>query len=100
MDANYPLACKPTRLLLKKGVEKVKTYSNAGKDECHPKPDFPGDGHFPFNLQVIPESDAKEDNCQGYKHNSKRWKGEVFCGHSQKPDLLCLALCLCELCER
>jgi hypothetical protein len=74
MDANYPTACKPTRLLLKKGLEKVETYANAGKDERHPKPDFPGDGHFPFRHQVVVKGDTKKDNRQGHKHNPERWR--------------------------
>ena len=61
------LACftfipNPIFLLPKKDLKKVKTYPNPGKDERHPKPDLPGDGHLSFRLQVVAERNAKEDD--------------------------------------
>lgn len=50
-------------LLPEKGLEKVKTYANAGEDEPHAEPDFSGDGQFSFRLQVVAKSDTKEDDC-------------------------------------
>jgi hypothetical protein len=69
------LACftfipNPIFLLPEKGLEKVETYSHAGKDKGNPKPGFSGDSHLGFCLQVVAKSDAHENDGQGYKHNS------------------------------
>ena len=43
-------------------MEKVETYTDAGKDERNPKPGFSGDGHLALCLQVVAKSDAHEND--------------------------------------
>jgi len=66
--------CEPTLLLWEKDLQKIETYPDTSEDERHSKPDSSGDSHLSFCLQVVTEGDTKEDDRQGHKHDSEKWR--------------------------
>ena len=66
------IVCHTVRLS-EKSVQKVETYPNPGKHECHSKPDFASNVQFSFRFQVVAECNTEEDDCYGDEHDSERW---------------------------